>query len=86
MRGQFATAGSFRLLVLYTVFLFCFHPIRKKLYVPLFFCALGMALAFLDAMNSKAWSSWGMAVCFLLSLIVLCIQEMGTAIQQNRGK
>ena len=76
MRGQFATPGSFRLLLaVYTVVLLGFHPIRKRLYLPLVFCALGLALAFLDAMNSTAWAFWGMDICFLVSFIALCIQN-----------
>ena len=76
MRGQFVTAGALRLLhfAVFVCVLSC-HPIRNKMYVPLFFAFAGVVFAIADAAEGKDWTSTAEMACALVYIVSLCIQN-----------
>ncbi len=76
MRGQFMTAGAMRLLdvVLFIYILSC-HPIRNKMYVPLFFAFAGIVFAIIDAAWGQEWANIATGACGFAYIVSLCIQN-----------
>ena len=76
MRGQFMTAGASRLpdVALFIYILSC-HPIRNKMYVPLFFAFAGVVFSIADAAEGKDWTSTAEMACALVYIVSLCIQN-----------
>ena len=76
MRGQFMTAGASRLLdVALFIYILSCHPIRNKLYVPLFFAFAGIIFTIIDAAEGRDWTSTAEMVCVLAYIVSLCIQN-----------
>ena len=86
MRGAFATDGSFRLLMAVSALaLLCFcHPIRNKLYIPLFVCVLSMAFVAVNAVTKQNWAFTAAEICWLLVIISLGFQQF--VIQERHRK
>ncbi len=86
MRGAFATAGSFRLLMaVFGLALLCFcHPIRNKLYIPLLLCVLCIAFVTVNAATDQDWAFIAAAICWILAFISLGVQQF--VIQQRNRK
>ena len=76
MRGQFMTPGALRLLnfAVFVCVLSC-HPIRNKMYIPLFFAFAGIVFTFVDAAWEKEWANIATGACGFAYFVSLCIQN-----------
>ena len=84
MRGGFATPETWHLLIIacYIVLFFC-HPMRNKLYVPLFFGTASVILVFVHASTGENWANMAAGSCWIICFSALAIQQ---AILQNRRR
>ncbi len=87
MRGQFMTAGALRLLH-FAVFVCVLanHPIRNKMYAPLFIAFAGVVFAIMDAAGGQDWTATAMLVCCFAFLMALCIQNAVIASKKRRDR